>query len=101
MNKKEIEKLYNELGWQKIDELYDYSCLLTSGFNEEQAYNLKGLLNELWLKDENNYSISKLSDMLYNIYDNIDDNMSTREILQEMYDNEYYVSSDDEGYYYE
>lgn len=91
MNKKEIEKLYNELGWQKIDELYDYSCLLTSGFNEEQAYNLKGLLNELWLKDENNYSISKLSDMLYNVYDDIVDdidNMTTREILLEMYYNE-------------
>lgn len=101
MNKKEIEKLYNELGWQKIDELYDYSCLLTSGFNEEQAYNLKGLLNELWLKDENNYSISKLSDMLYNIYDDIKDNikdMATREILYEMYNNEL---TDDEGYYNE
>lgn len=92
MEKEEFMKLYDELGWVKVDELYHYNCLITSGFDKEQAYNLKGLLNELWLKDENNYSISKLSDMLYNIYDDIKDDieeMATREILLEMYENDY------------
>ena len=92
MNKEEIEKLYEELGWCKIDDLYTYSCLLTSGFDKEQAFELKSLLNELWLKDENDTSISKLSDMLYNIYEDIEDridDMRTREILIEMYENEY------------
>lgn len=91
MEKKEIERLYEELGYNKIDELYNYSCLLTSGFDKEQAYNLIGLLNDLWLDDENNYSISKLSDMLYDIYDCIEDridDMDTSDILLEMYDGE-------------
>lgn len=92
MNKEEMEKLYEELGWCKIDDLYNYSCLLTSGFDKEQAFELKSLLNELWLKDENDTSISKLSDMLYNIYEDIEDrldDMRTREILIEMYKNEF------------
>ena len=75
--------------YNKIDELYNYSCLLTSGFSKEQAYNLIGLLNDLWLDDENNYSVSKLSDMLYNVYDDIDiEEMGTREILAKMYEEE-------------
>lgn len=92
MNKEEIERLYDELGWYKIDDLYNYSCLLTSGFDKEQAFEFKDLLNELWLKDENDTSISKLSDMFYNIYEEIEDkidNMGTREILVKMYENEY------------
>ena len=92
MNKEEIERLYDELGWYNIDDLYNYSCLLTSGFDKEQAFEFKGLLNELWLKDENDTSISKLSDMFYNIYEEIEDkidNMGTREILVKMYENEY------------
>lgn len=92
MGKQEIMQLYNELGERKIDDLYNYSCLLCSGFDKNVAYNLINLLNDLWLKDENNYSISKLSDMLYNIYDDIEDDiedMATREILIKMYENDY------------
>lgn len=92
MNREEMEKLYKEVGEENIDNLYAYSCLLTSGFDKEQAFELKSLLNELWLKDENDTSISKLSDMLYNIYEDIEDrldDMRTREILIEMYENEY------------
>lgn len=90
MNKEEFEKLYKELGVCKIDDLYHYSCLLNSGFDKDLAYENISLLNDLWLKDENNYGISKLSDMLYEIYDDIDtEEMSTREILEEMYFNEY------------
>lgn len=91
MEKLEIEKLYNELGYTKIDDLYTYSCLLCSGFEKDTAYELISLLNDLWIKDENNYSISKLSDMLYDIYDDYKDeleDMSTCEILILMYENE-------------
>lgn len=102
MEKKELEKVYNELGESKIDELYYYSCLLTSGFNKDLAYKLIGTLKSLWLKDENNYSISKLSDMLFNVYDEIDniDDLTDRELLYEMYNNDY-SSNDEEGIYYD
>ena len=88
MNREEMEKLYKEVGAENIDNLYAYSCLLASGFNEEQAFNLFGLLIDLWLKDENNYGLSKLSDMLHRIYNNIENNindMCVREILIKMY----------------
>ena len=88
MNREEMEKLYKEVGEENIDNLYAYSCLLASGFNEEQAFNLFGLLIDLWLKDDNNYGLSKLSDMLHRIYNNIEDNindMCVREILIKMY----------------
>lgn len=99
MEKKEIEKLYEELGYCKIDDLYMYSCLLCSGFEKDTAYELISLLNDLWLKDENNYSISKLSDMLYNVYEDYDiDDMGTRELLLLMYEHEddYYEDEEDE-----
>ena len=88
MNREEMEKLYKEVGEENIDNLYAYSCLLASGFDKEQAFNLFGLLIDLWLKDENNYGLSKLSDMLHRIYNNIKNNindMSVREILIKMY----------------
>ena len=88
MNREEMEKLYKEVGGENIDNLYAYSCLLASGFDEEQAFNLFGLLIDLWLKDENNYGLSKLSDMLHRIYNNIKNNindMCVREILIKMY----------------
>lgn len=92
MNREEMEKLYKEVGEKNVNNLYAYSCLLASGFDKEQAFNLFNLLIDLWLKDENDTSISKLSDMLYNIYEDIEDrldDMRTREILIEMYENEY------------
>lgn len=88
MNREEMEKLYKEVGEENINNLYAYSCLLASGFDEEQAFNLFGLLIDLWLKDENNYGLSKLSDMLHKIYNNIKNNindMCVREILIKMY----------------
>ena len=88
MNREEMEQLYKEVGAEKIDELYAYSCLLASGFEKEQAFNLFGLLIDLWLKDENDYGLSKLSDMLYTIYDDPEDNiknMSVRDIFLKMY----------------
>lgn len=94
MDKLEIEKLYNDLGYTKIDDLYFYGCLLLSGFNKDTAYDLISLLSDLYIKDENNYSIGKLSDMLYNVYRiynftfNAMDDLSTRELLLLMYEHE-------------
>ena len=87
MYKEEIEKLYEELGNNKIDDLYMYSCLLLSGFEKDKAYKLIPLLRELWLKDENNTSIGMLSDMLCEIYDDDMLELTPREILIEMYRN--------------
>lgn len=85
MKKEDFVKLYGELGWSKVNDLYMYSCLLTSGFDKEKAYDLISLLDDLWLKDENGTSISTISDALYNNYKYLDlDNMSTREILCEI-----------------
>ena len=70
------------------------SCLKASGFDKDKAYLLIPTLNNLWLKDENNYSLSKLSDMLYNVYDEDIFELTTRELLQVMYENEL---NDDEG----
>ena len=85
MNKKEFIKLYEDLTWSKVNDLYMYSCLITSGFDKDKAYDLISLLDDLWLKDESNTSISTISDALYKNYDCLDiDNMSTREILCEI-----------------
>lgn len=85
MKKEDFVKLYEELGWSKVNDLYMYSCLLTSGFDKEKAYDLISLLDDLWLKDENGTSISTISDALYDNYKDLDlDKMSTREILCEI-----------------
>lgn len=85
MKKEDFVKLYGELGWSKVNDLYMYSCLLTSGFDKEKAYDLISILDDLWLKDENGTSISTISDALYDNYKDLDlDKMSTREILCEI-----------------
>lgn len=88
MNKEDFIKTYNDLTAQDnlmVDKLYMFSCLKYSGFEDNKAYELVGLLNELWLKDETNTNISSLSDMLYEHYEDLDiENMSTREILVEI-----------------
>ena len=88
MSKEEFIKTYNDLTAQDnlmVDKLYMFSCLKCSGFEDNKAYELVGLLNELWLKDETNTSISSLSDMLYENYEDLDiENMTAREILVEI-----------------
>lgn len=88
MNKEDFIKTYNDLTAQDnlmVDKLYMFSCLKCSGFEDNKAYELVGLLNELWLKDETNTSISLLSDMLYENYEDLDiENMTAREILVEI-----------------
>lgn len=88
MSKEEMEKLYEELGYEKVDDLYFYNCLLISGFDKDTSYDLINLLRELWLKDETNTCISTLSDMLYDIYNKNKNNVkdkSARELLVEMF----------------
>lgn len=88
VNKEDFIKVYNNLTAQDnlmVDKLYMFSCLKCSGFEDNKAYELVGLLNELWLKDETNTSISSLSDMLYENYEDLDiENMTAREILMEI-----------------
>lgn len=85
MNKEDFIELYENLTWSKVNDLYMYSCLITSGFDKDKAYDLISLLDDLWLKDESNTTISTISDALYDNYDYLDiDNMSTREILCEI-----------------
>lgn len=88
MNKEEFTKLIKELGHQKVQDLYCYSCLLCSHFDEQKAYDLIDVLNSVWLKDENNYSISLLSDKLYELVSNGEDieDMSARDILDLIYE---------------
>lgn len=78
-----IRELYQSLGDSTIIDLYMYSCLIASGFNEEKAIELLPLLKEIWLKDETDKGISTLSDSLFRAYKNdvkINE-LSPREIL--------------------
>lgn len=88
MNKEKFLTSYYKLTAQDnlmVDKLYMFGCLKCSGFEDNKAYELVGLLNELWLKDETNTSISSLSDMLYENYEDLDiENMTAREILMEI-----------------
>lgn len=71
MEKNFIE-LYNELGDNKIEELYMFSCLKASGFSDELGQKLIPLLRDLWLDDMACRCISQLSDNLYEVYKNGD-----------------------------
>lgn len=86
MKKEDFIRLYEKLTWSKVNDLYMYSCLITSGFDKDTAYSLISLLDDLWLKDDNNTSASMLSDLLFDKYEDLDiNNMSTREILTKLY----------------
>ena len=65
-----IKELYQSLDDSTITDLYMYSCLIASGFNEEKATELLPLLKEIWLKDETDKGISSLSDSLFEAYKN-------------------------------
>lgn len=88
LERDELEKLYHELGESNIIDLYNYTCLITSGFSKKKAYDLLRKFNHIWLLDENDYTPSKLSDMLYKAYDDLEDNineLSTKEMLDIIY----------------
>lgn len=65
-----IRELYQNLDDSTIINLYMYSCLIASGFNEEKTTELLPLLKEIWLKDETDKGISSLSDSLFETYKN-------------------------------
>lgn len=69
---KDFIELYNELGDNKIEELYMFSCLKASGFSDELGQKLIPLLRDLWLDDMACRCISQLSDNLYEVYKNGD-----------------------------
>ena len=80
-----IRELYQSLDDSTIIDLYMYSCLIASGFNEneEKVIELLPLLKEIWLKDETDKGISSLSDSLFEAYKNDVkiEKLSPREIL--------------------
>lgn len=65
-----IRELYQSLDDSTIIDLYMYSCLMASGFNENKTIELLPLLKGIWLKDETNKGISSLSDSLFKAYKN-------------------------------
>jgi len=82
MEKKFLD-IYNELGDERIEELYMFSCLKASGFNDEVAYKNISTLHTMWLKDISCRCISQLSDDLYELSQSEDiDDLSVREILK-------------------
>ena len=93
LNKKEIsrdelERLYKELGPSNIIDLYNFACLITSGFSHKKAYDLLKRFTHVWLNDKNEYTPSKLSNMLFKAYDDLDgkiNDLSTKEILDIIY----------------
>lgn len=71
MNKETFMELYKSLNRETIDSLYEFSCLINSGFKKDLAYKLIPLIDEIWRDDEyNNRCISLLSDNLYEVYEN-------------------------------
>ena len=96
MTKEEIERLYNELDWKKINDLYFYSCLLTSDFDKDKAYDYIDKLKYVYYKDVNNCSIAQLSDMLYYVDKHYDiKNIPGIELLLLMYKHEYDCDNED------
>lgn len=84
MEKKDFINKYKEIE-NDIDRFYIYSCLLGSGFEEDEAYDLIDNIIELWLKDESNSPISTITDAVYENYEDIDfENTPTRKILIEI-----------------
>lgn len=79
-----IIKNYNELGVDMIDNLYYYSCLLTSGFETKEAIKLISTLKDMWLEDQFCRCISSHADTLFDIYNEHGEevfDMSTEELL--------------------
>lgn len=80
LDEKELKHLRNKLGGYNITRLYEYDCLSLSLKNKENAYLLMETLEKLWLdtrrifKEE--YGISKISDILNEVSENVDDILS-------------------------
>ncbi len=88
LSKESIKYLYSKIGDIDIDKLYMYSCLKWSGFDDDLAFDYIDILRQVWLKDEMNRSLSYLSDGIFEIYENIGNEvlkMTPSEILEEFF----------------
>ena len=90
LNEKYLKRLRKAIGEYNITRLYEYDCLSLSLKNKENAYPLMDTLEKLWLdtrdifKEE--YGISKISDILNEVSENVDDilSLSYDEIVTEI-----------------
>ena len=90
LKEKYLKRLRKVIGGYNITRLYEYDCLSLSLKNKENAYPLMDTLQELWLdtrdifKEE--YGISKISDILNEVSENVDDilSLSYEEIVTEI-----------------
>jgi hypothetical protein len=86
MNKEEFIKKYESVK-NDITELYQYNCLVESGFDKDKAYEMIDLLVDVWLKDEGGLGLSTISDYLHDLYEegyNFDEKTKW-DILDEIY----------------
>lgn len=90
LNEKYLKRLRKVIGGYNITRLYEYDCLSLSLKNKENAYPLMDTLQELWLDTRNifkeEYGISKISDILNEVSENVDDilSLSYEEIVTEI-----------------
>lgn len=90
LNEKYLKRLRKAIGGYNITRLYEYDCLSLSLKNKENAYPLMDTLQSLWLDTRNifkeEYGISKISDILNEVSENVDDilSLSYEEIVSEI-----------------
>ena len=90
LDKKHLRRLRKALGGYNITRLYEYDCLSLSLKKKENAYPLMETLEKLWLDPRNifkeEYGLSKISDILNEISENVDDilSLSYEEIVAEI-----------------
>lgn len=88
-NRKLLLDTYNDLqkkGSLFVESLYMLDCLRASGFKDAEALDHIDLLRSLWIKDETDTSIGRLSDYLFQYVNEVDDykEKSVREILSDI-----------------
>lgn len=80
LNEKYLKCLRKAIGGYNITRLYEYDCLSLSLKNKENAYPLMETLQKLWIDTRNifkeEYGISKISDILNEVSENVDDILS-------------------------
>ena len=90
LNEKYLKHLRKAIVGYNITRLYEYDCLSLSLKNKENAYPLMDTLQRLWLDTRNifkeEYGISKISDILNEVSENVDDilSLSYDEIVTEI-----------------
>lgn len=90
LNEKYLKRLRKAIGGYNITRLYEYDCLSLSLKYKENAYPLMDILQKLWLDTRNifkeEYGISKISDILNEVSERVDDilSLSYDEIVDEI-----------------